>query len=673
MNAITRFIKGLYSAPFQLMLVISFSMVAAITISAGAVIVSRTINDYLTQTMNERVARDIKLAETFYDLRLRRVGELARRLAFEPAVIHGVQTAALGDARSLDILDEQVASQLSILEYGSDQCILILDENNKMLAGRLLSAEGEQTPVSAGGNWGDLSFIRLASTELRNVVTTAVISAEYLTQVGLVQQAQITLVDTPKASKTLFDPREGSAGLALVGVTPILNENLEGVGTVLAFHLLNNDFSLVDQIKDVAQIDTVTIFLGDLRVSTNVMTVDGKRAVGTRMSEDVGQVVLKNAREFVGPAFVVNENYITRYEPLRDHTGLVVGSLYVGVRQSSFLTLLNTFTTRIALAAIALVIFTFLLTTPVSRVITRPLEDLHKLVQVSRLVAEGDMSVRVPVQYGGEVGLLATSFNAMLDTLQATQDQLVQSEKLASLGQLAAGVAHELNNPLGTVLLYSDVLIRECKPGDEKRADLEMIVTEAKRCKGIVAALLDFARQHQVTIQEIDLNQLIQRSIQLELKKDYYHNVKVITEYGENLPRIQADAAQIQEVIINLMSNAVEAMPGGGTITIITRTGPSGMVTVEVEDTGEGIAPENLSKLFTPFFTTKPIGKGTGLGLAISYGIVKMHRGQINAQSQVGEGTTFIVSLPIRLPGVGTARETSPKDKSLNGGDVLIG
>ncbi len=298
---------------------------------------------------------------------------------------------------------------------------------------------------------------------------TEVIPSELLAQVGLAEQAHIEAVDTAKASPGFFDPREGQAGLALVGVSPITGPDGSLVGVAVAFHLFNNDFTLVDQIKDAAGIDTVTIFHGDLRVSTNVLTSEAKRAIGTRISQEVSQVVLGQGREYIGPAFVVNENYITRYDPLRDHMGQVIGSLYVGVRQSSFFRLVNTFNERVILVALATILATFLLAVPVSRRITRPLKELRELAEANRRVAAGDLSVRVPVRAGGDVGQLATSFNSMLSELQATQGQLVHSEKLASLGQLAAGVAHELNNPLATVLLYSDILLRECPPDDPRR------------------------------------------------------------------------------------------------------------------------------------------------------------------------------------------------------------
>ncbi len=233
--------------------------------------------------------------------------------------------------------------------------------------------------------------------------------------------------------------------------------------------------------------------------------------------------------------------------------------------------------------------------------------------------------------------------------LQETQDQLIQSEKLASMGQLAAGVAHEINNPLGTVLLYADLMHRDLPEGDPRRQDLRLILDEARRCKGIVQALLNFARQNKVLAQVTDINRLCRETAAEVEKLPLFAGVQIALELDPALPEVHADPAQVRQVFLNLFNNAAEAMPGGGTITVSTRRVAAGGEGVEISiaDTGCGIPDENLPKLFTPFFTTKPIGKGTGLGLAISYGIVKMHRGSIDVQSKVGLGTTFIIRLPL--------------------------
>ena len=659
MKTIRHFFQELSATPFHLALVVSFTLVAALTIGVGAWVISRTISSYLTESMNERVARDAHLAQAIYQTNLEEVASLAGQLARDPTVHAWLAAAQAGDPAAQPALEKRLGEVLAAPSLAGNHFLALLDPQGNLLAARFLSTAGDQSSPTMQANWGSLPAIQQALQGSQALAATEVIPGELLAQVGLAEQAKIDLQETPKAASSLFDPREGSAGLALLGLTPIRNETGEIIGLALSLHLFNNDFRLVDQIKDIAQIDTVTVFLGDLRVSTNVLTTAGERAVGTRLAAEVGEVVLKNGLEYVGPAFVVNENYITRYEPLRNHRGQIVGSLYVGLRQAAFFRLLEDFGQRITLVAVIMILVTFLLATPVARAITQPLKGLRELANASQRVAEGDLSaVQVP-RFGGEVGILATEFNTMLAKLRTTQEHLLQSEKLASLGQLGAGVAHELNNPLGTILLYAESAYKECAEDDPHRADLGMIISETKRCKRIVADLLNFSRQHQLVAQPTDLNLILQELIDLAPRRIKTVEVRVVGDFDPQLPNIQADPHQLRQVFLNLTTNAVEAMPEGGTLTLRTRNGPSGMVTVEIQDEGLGIKDEDRGKLFTPFYTTKPIGKGTGLGLAIVYGIIKMHSGQIHVQSQVGKGTTFIVNLPVKLP----AAEMAPGSK----------
>ncbi len=231
--------------------------------------------------------------------------------------------------------------------------------------------------------------------------------------------------------------------------------------------------------------------------------------------------------------------------------------------------------------------------------------------------------------------------------LAAAQEALVQSEKLASMGQLAAGIAHEVNNPLGVVLMYSHLLLDDCEPQAKMREDLVMIAEQADRCKKIVAGLLHFARQNKVVRIPNDLRELINRAM---LTIPVPEGITVNIKHGLIDPLAEVDRDQIVQVLTNLVSNAVAAMENGGTLTIATE-GDEHHVRIIVRDTGVGIPPENIKKVFDPFFTTKQMGKGTGLGLAVTYGIVKMHSGDIRVQSQANPaagptGTTFTVTLP---------------------------
>lgn len=236
--------------------------------------------------------------------------------------------------------------------------------------------------------------------------------------------------------------------------------------------------------------------------------------------------------------------------------------------------------------------------------------------------------------------------NAKLTTMQ---NALKQSEKLAHMGQLSAGIAHELNNPLGVVIMYSNILLDEAKDGDPVREDLQLIVEQAARCKKIVGGLLNFARKNQVNHQFIDIRKLTESSITGVVFPD---NVRAVVEDRTTSPDASIDSEQMTQVLTNLFRNAIDAMPDGGTLTVTLEDTPSDVVFI-ISDTGTGIKEEDKPKIFEPFFTTKGIGRGTGLGLATTYGIVKMHKGQIIVESNGDPakgptGTTFRIILPRR-------------------------
>ena len=242
----------------------------------------------------------------------------------------------------------------------------------------------------------------------------------------------------------------------------------------------------------------------------------------------------------------------------------------------------------------------------------------------------------------------------VLQTLRSTQEGLIQAEKLTSLGQMAAAIAHEVNNPLAGVLVYTQLLAKKINSGQfTKESALEYLSkmeTELTRSSRLIRNLLDFARQSPPRLWEVDINEVINRSFELAAHSAQLQHVQVIKELDPTLPRISADFDQLQQVCTNLIMNAIQAMPNGGQLTLSTSTENS-QVKIEVQDTGVGISPENMRKLFTPFFTTKREVKGVGLGLAVSYGIIQRHHGRIEVQSKEGEGTTFTIYLPLAKEG----------------------
>jgi two-component system NtrC family sensor kinase len=231
--------------------------------------------------------------------------------------------------------------------------------------------------------------------------------------------------------------------------------------------------------------------------------------------------------------------------------------------------------------------------------------------------------------------------------LQQVQDQLILAGKMAALGELAAGVAHEINNPLTGVLTFSSLILKKMEDTHPWKKDLETIVQQTSRCRNIVKGLLDFARQRKPDKKLWDVHTLLEKTLSLVEKQAPFQNIQIRKEFKPEIPQLLIDGDQIQQVFMNILLNAADAMgANGGRLTIRTDLNDS-TAEIAFTDTGVGIAKEHLPRLFDPFFTTKQTGKGTGLGLAISYGIVRSHNGDIKVESEVGKGSTFRIKLPI--------------------------
>ena len=309
----------------------------------------------------------------------------------------------------------------------------------------------------------------------------------------------------------------------------------------------------------------------------------------------------------------------------------------------------------------------------VQSIVYRPLGDLK---EGSERWAEGDLEHPIPVRSDDELGQLADSFNSMTRRLrksraelqdwgrtleekveEATQDlqiaqaEAARSEKLASVGQLAAGIAHELNNPLTGVLTFSH-LVRKQLPDDSPEAeDLDLVIQETKRCAVIIRRLLDFAREKTPEKKYSDINKLIKETTYLIHQSAQVADIDIILDLDEAIPAVWIDEDLVNQVIMNMLVNAQHAIDDGGTISVKTRDrrqdNNNDMVEISITDTGCGISEENLQRIFDPFFTTKVVGKGTGLGLSVSHGTIVAHGGTIEVSSEVGVGTEFHIYLPI--------------------------
>ena len=304
--------------------------------------------------------------------------------------------------------------------------------------------------------------------------------------------------------------------------------------------------------------------------------------------------------------------------------------------------------------------------------VTTPLNNLS---QGMKRVAEGDLDHHLTINRKDEIGELASTFNSMTSDLKKTkhelvewgntlekkvqekteamqraQNQIMHSEKLASLGRMAAGVAHELNSPLTGIVTFSHIIQKKFTPDTQEYKDLTVIIEQANQCTNIIRGLLGFARASTVEKIPININEVLASSLNIVRNKADFFNIKLNTVLDNSLFPVKADPSKLQQVFLNMIMNAGDAIEGKGEITITTRNineGGNNFVEIEFTDTGMGISQNNLERLFEPFFTTKPAGKGTGLGLAVSHGIIKEHSGNISVRTKLGEGTSFIIKLPV--------------------------
>lgn len=281
------------------------------------------------------------------------------------------------------------------------------------------------------------------------------------------------------------------------------------------------------------------------------------------------------------------------------------------------------------------------------RTISRP---LRQITIASVQVASGEYGTQVDLRSNDEIGLLSNSFNEMsrkmaadIEQLKALNEQLIRTEKLAAVGTLAAGVAHEVNNPLASISSLIQILQTRTED-DETKEMLRLIQTQISRITNVTKDMMEFARTRQPARTPLDINKTIEQSIRLASFDKAFQKLNLKTEFDNNTPNINADAHQLQQVFLNLLLNARDAMPEGGELSIKTNYS-NNEIAIEIADTGIGISPEHRAHIFDPFFTTKPTGKGTGLGLAVCYGIITAHGGRIEVNPNNGRGTVFKIVL----------------------------
>jgi two-component system, NtrC family, sensor kinase len=466
-------------------------------------------------------------------------------------------------------------------------------------------------------------------------------------------------------------------GLVLIAASPATTA-AGPAGVLYGGILLNRNSELVNQIdgfvfgekKSIENgAGTVSIFMNDVMIATNIRGRSGLFELGTRISTEAQRSIVSKDKSYFGSDYFSGSRYLTAYQPIHNYSGRQVGILRVGIPEDPFLevrsSMMYTFLFVAGIGVLVVLAITFFIT----RSMIYPLEEM---VKASNRIAAGDLDHSVSITSNDEIGILADSFNKMLasiktmkveleewgrtleekvnkrtEELVAVQIQMAQSEKLASIGRLAAGVAHEINNPLGGILTFSMLALEDCDNDHPMKQSLEVIVKQTLRCRETVKGLLDFARQSSTTPSLTEVNSIVDKTLMFLENQTMFQNVRTIRKFSPGLPNVLIDSGQLQQVVINIVINAVDAMEESGVLIIETSAVmESHEILIRISDTGKGIPDDALPFIFEPFFTTKKVGKGTGLGLAIVHGIVTRAGGKIEVTSSP-HGAAFTIRLPI--------------------------
>lgn len=637
---------AVFRVPIATKLVLSFLLIIVLTSITFSIVGTQVIAARVVGEAQAKVQTDLNAAREILLNKLTSINDVVRLTADRYLLMSAMLS---GDNRQVG------ETLMRIREREKLDVLTVTDRNGRVIL-------RTSNPNVVGDDKSGDEFVQLAMQNRQPVAAVCLVPSDDLQRESpaLAQRAYFKFIPTPMARHR--DETEETAGMMLKAAAPVLDVENNLMGVIYGGVLLNRNFEIVDKIKATVfqnleykgkEIGTATLMLDDLRIATNVRNQDGSRAVGTRVSEDVYNRVIKRGEPFVGRAFVVNHWYITAYEPIRDLGGRIIGILYVGLLEQKYVDLRRravvVFLTITLFGAAAAFAIAYFISSKISA-------SVKKLAFASERLAHGDLDVRVEIKSHDELHELAEAFNFMAEALRKRDEKLrefttrriMESERLAHIGQLAAGIAHEINNPLTGIVTYAHLLLERAKAGNGTREFLEKIVKQADRCRDIIRGLLDFARQRKPDKRSSNVNRVLEECISLVENQALFHNIRIIRNLAPDLPKVFMDPSQIQQVFMNMIINAAEAMDGNGQLKLTTRhLSADGIVEIQFSDTGHGISEEDLDRIFDPFFTTKEVGHGTGLGLAISYGIIKEHKGTITVESQVGKGTTFTIRLPV--------------------------
>lgn len=643
-------LEKIHSIRFKLItsLIAVSLFVCLISLLVGGNMLYRSVID----EAENRIQQDLNVARVIYDDRISAIRLALEITATAPAYPPSASLSeTLPSTHDIDQLAQRLHLDFLGMTNGS---------------GQIVYQYGQDTPATLGV-LSQNPLVQSVLDSRRPRAGTVVLNAQQLLfeNPALVARADMAVNIGRKVTSELKDL--AVAGLTIGVAVPIFADKILK-GVLYGGFLLNKDTQIVDKIGETVfkneiykgrNVGTATIFYQDLRIATSVKDPLGERALATFASPEVARNVLGEGEKWTNRAKVLNEWYITAYEPIIDIFNQRVGMLYVGVLEAQYSDIRTKailIFTSVSLVGLMIAIFMGWLFTG------KIMQPVTHLIRASAEISGGNLAPDIGPISKDDIGRLQKNFLIMTDALREKEKRhkvehethLLQSEKQASVGKLAAGVAHEINNPLTAVLTFTHLILRRKDLADEVRADLEIVKTQTERVRKIVKSLLDFSRQTVIQTESTEINQLIKDSVGLMKNQALIKDVTLSFHGADSLPTLTLDQNQLQSVLINMIINALDATPAGGHIDIQTMkvdaNGQRG-VEISIADTGSGISPDHMNQIFDPFFTTKEVGKGTGLGLAVTAGIIERHGGTIKVWSQTHKGTTFTIWLPCRLDG----------------------
>jgi len=639
----------------QSRLAIGFLVATCLTGVFATLVSTWTINRNTIAEVQNRVRQDINTAKLIYNNKIEQIQSV---IQFTAEISDLQDLIIRHDEYGLGYMWGQIRKSVKP-SSGNDHAILdmltLVD-----VSGRVLYRAAN--PQVMGDSLLHDSLVKKCMEMKKPIASTELMSLREIVRENpvLAPRTKIDIVKTPLAAE--IDKERITEGMVMKAAYPVIDRNTNYlVGVLVGGVLINNDNEIVDRVKETVyhgekykgrEMGVATIFQGGVRISTNVMTKDNKRAIGTILSKEVYERVIVEEKDWAGRAFVVDDWYITTYTPIFNIDKKIIGVLYTGILEAKY----RDIKWEMIWIIIGITVYGMLIAFIISlRLGNNIIERIKILKRGTEAIASGNLDYKLSPDKVSGFNMLDEAFNDMARSLKEHNDQLqkmhrhlARTEKLTAMGEMAAGVAHEINNPLGGILLYSSLVLEDLPQDSPMRDNIQKIIYQTNRCKEIVQGLLDFSRTPAGDMVPLQVNQIINTSLNLVKDQAMFHGIEIKSSFEENLPEIMGDRSRLEEVFLNLFINAADAMNGKGKLTIATQMGKNDCVRILVSDTGKGVDKEFLPHIFEPFFTTKDPGRGTGLGLSIVYGIIKRHKGTIEAESEQGRGTTFVINLPVR-------------------------